>query len=679
MIYNVKDFNLDIINNYSVLKQGKGRRRKGYTEIIDCVCAFDIEASTLEDIEQAFMYIWQFQLEEYTIIGRYWDEFINFIQGLSIKIKDKKLVVYVHNLSYEFQFLSGIYNFNKEDVFATDSRKILKCTMFNNIEFRCSYFLTNTSLEFYTKQMKVENIKLDGVKFDYSKVRYPWTILTEDELAYCINDVKGLVQALKKQMAADNDDLRTIPLTSTGYVRRDVKKAMQEYNHDQLIDMLPNVKVYSLLREAFRGGDTHANRWYTGIISENVGAVDIVSSYPAVMLNCLMPMSRFRNIEVRDFRKFWKFLQQHHLAGLFRISFTNISLSNMFEGCPYISREKCRNILNGVFDNGRILKADYLETTLTDVDFKIILKQYKFDGCNPYECYYAKYRKLPKMFTDVILKYYKVKTELKGVDEDSDDYIIYQLNKARLNACYGMTAQDPIIDSVDYIDGEFIQRDDPVEELLAKHNYNAFSSYAWGVWVTAWARYRLHEVIDMVGDNFIYCDTDSVKYRGKLDLTEYNNIRIQESLESCAYAIDRNGEVHYMGVYEDEGYGNTNRFVSLGAKKYVLEDSDKKLHITIAGVNKKKGGEELGKIENFKDGFTFRLAGGTESVYNDDVNKTIWVDGHRLTITKNIVIKPSTYTIGITAEYMRILSGRFEIAYFDRNMGKFYRKKKGLL
>lgn len=124
-----------------------------------------------------------------------------------------------------------------------------------------------------------------------------------------------------------------------------------------------------------------------------------------------------------------------------------------------------------------------------------------------------------------------------------------------------------------------------------------------------------------------------------------------------------------MGVFESEGCYE--RFKTLGAKKYVYEQNGK-LHITIAGVNKKTGAEELGKIENFEEGFTFYAAGGTESVYNDNIRIILNRDGHHLEIRDNIVIKPSMYTIGLTAEYKAILNGLITIKYSDHTIDGYY-------
>ena len=206
-----------------------GKRDK--PRYLDIVTAFDIEATRLPDIEQAFMYVWQWQIGNVLVMGRTWEEFIRLCKELALFI-DKgfgsraRMVVWVHNLSYEFSFLKGIYSFRQEDVFCVESRKVIKCTMFDRFEFRDSYIHSNMSLDQFAKKMGCKTLKLTGT-FDYDKIRYPWTSLDPDELAYCKHDVIALVEAITNEMKVDGDDLRTIPLTSTGYVRREAREAMR--------------------------------------------------------------------------------------------------------------------------------------------------------------------------------------------------------------------------------------------------------------------------------------------------------------------------------------------------------------------------------------------------------------------------------------------------------------------
>lgn len=673
-----EDFNFDQLADLQIIP--KVPRKKGSKPYLDIITAFDIETTRLPEIEQSVMYIWQFQYGlDQTVTGRTWEDFFQFLDHIVERIRGVAwLVVYVHNLSYEFQFLKGLYDFQADEVFATDSRKVLKCTMFDCIEFRCSYYLTNMPLAKFLLKYNVENKKLSGLEFDYSKRRFPWSPLTAREMEYCINDVKGLVQALYKQMASDKDNLQTIPLTATGYVRRDVKQAMKGFNHTQLQEMLPDADVYRLLREAFRGGDTIANRWNADDIIENVQSVDITSSYPSSMLMCKYPMERFYREDPDDFKKLYKMKSK---ALLFRIALIGLRLKDQAEGHTYLSRDKCRRIEEGTFSNGRIIRASYLETTITDIDYEIIARRYKWDRQVVIDLYSSRYKMLPAMLRSVVIQYYKVKTELKGVEEGTDDYLFYMKNKEKLNSTYGMTVEDPAKDTIEFIDGDFVPKDEPLEKLIARHNRSAFLSYAWGVWVTAWSRKRLADGIDVVTHNgkepmnFIYSDTDSIKYTGDVDFTAYNRQMEEQATRWKAYAADRDGVVHFMGVYESEHYDLPNRFKTLGAKKYVLEDKDKRLHITIAGVNKKEGGKELEKIENFKEGFVFRKAGGTESVFNDHVDMVIQEDGHDLRITDNVVIRDSSYTLGITAEYRAILDGVMEIKYSDHDIEGLFKVK----
>lgn len=660
MIYNIDTFDYSIIKDTPCQKRRRGNqgKRENKRKYKDLFCAFDIESTNDLELQHAFMYIWQFQIEDYTIIGREWSEWLIFCERLTEQLQqDEYLMVYVHNLSYEFSFIKGVYGFTPEEVFCIQPRKVLKCEMLDHIEFRCSYLLTNMNLATFTKKMGVKE-KLSGEEYDYSKIRYPWTVLTDHELEYCITDVESLVKALKVYFAIEHDSFYTIPLTSTGFVRRDCKEAMRHFNRGELKNMLPDFEIYTLLKQAFRGGNTHANRYYAEEILENVSSYDRVSSYPDVMINELFPMSPWIREDDIDIERACRKIFKQKRACLLRISFTNIRLRDPMDGCPYIPKHKCRNLTHHYNDNGRILWADFLEISLTDIDFKIILQQYKFDAAAIHDFYHCRYGRLPKALRDVIGKYYQDKTELKGIKEQE---LFYMLSKAKLNSIYGMTVQDICKRNILYENDQFKFDDELSDlELYNKTIQKAFICYAWGVFTTARAREQLQVAINMTGDNFVYCDTDSVKFidDGTVDFTQYNKSRKRDSIKNGGVATDRTGKQYYLGLYDYEG--TYKQFITMGAKKYAYIDSADQLHITVAGCGKSKGAKELaerGGLESFKEGFTFYEAGGTESIYNDirDPIK-VNIDGHDLEITSNVLIRESTYTLGVTGEYKRILS-----------------------
>ena len=635
----------------------------------DCITAFDIETTRIRECEQSVMYIWQWCFaDRCTVVGRTWEELEIFIDRLSEKMADEqKICTFVHNLSYEFAFLRGVHFFQPQDVFAIKPRKILKC-VWDHVEFRCSYLHSNMSLGEYLYKMGSEHQKLE---LDYDRDRWPWTELTPKELEYCVNDVVGLVEALTIEMTADGDNLYTFPLTSTGYVRRDAKRAMRNVAKSWITDQLPDLETYHMLREAFRGGNCHANRYFAEQIVHNAHSADRSSSYPDVLCNCKFPVSKFFPYEDCDLEHIMKLIVTRRRAVLARVAMSNVYLRNPEWGCPYLSRDKCRNIIGADFDNGRILRADYLETTITDIDLQIIVEEYAAADMIFYDVRHARYGPLPQTFLDEIIEYYHRKTALKNV---AGEEVYYTKAKNKLNSLYGLCAQNPIKRSLIYTqegvineDGmlDYYPEDDtPEEKLLEESNRRAFVCYQWGCWVTAWARLRLEEGIRLAhapGAEFLYCDTDSVKYLGTINWEPYNAQRIADSMKSGAWADDPAGERHYMGVYEQEH--DMSEFSTMGAKKYVYRDAKTgKLVCTIAGVGKTAGARELeaaGGISAFKDGFTFHEAGGLEALYNDKPEVERWEvePGRYVGIISNVVLRESTYTLGVTAEYLRLLRG----------------------
>jgi len=618
---------------------------------------FDIETTALDEIGQSFMYIWQFYTGSSVIIGRTWAEFRDLIDAIEKFYIGLKTVIYVHFLSHEFQYFSGIYNFKNEDIFAIEPRKILKCNMGSHIEFRCSYLLSNMGLDTYTKKMQVEHQKLSG-ELDYSVRRTHLTKLSDAELAYCVNDVVGLHEAITKEMVLMEDDITTIPLTSTGYVRRDCKKAMQKYKRTIVDKIFPNFYIYTLLREAFRGGNVHANRYYAGCILEDVQGDDIKSSYPAAIEDFNYPVTKFKLLDAVN--PDLDYYVDHGYACLARIVLENVELKNELWGFPYLPFDKCRGVEDKVLDNGRILSAKMLEITVTDIDWKIIKEEYKFTKCYVKDLAIANYGPLPQEFKDVVNHYFTQKTELDGVKGME---VFYTKMKNMLNACYGMAVQCPVKEQFAYNGGAW----DPVEfdesEQLHDYGKTAFLPYQWGVWVTAWARFALEEGLKAAGNNAVYCDTDCVYHFGDFNISEYNMERLIDAEQNGAYATAPDGSVKYMGLYElDKKY---DRFITWGAKKYAGE-IDGHIKITIAGVNKRAGAKELeekGGLEALRDGFVFSnkrdgdlpASAGSEFVYNDTNYGWYNVDGVPVYITKNLYSYESEYKLHVQPDYMDVI------------------------
>ena len=631
----------------------------------DIITAFDIETTYISEIDESVMYIWQWQFgSDCTVIGRTWYEFMQFVKQIEEHLQDQRLVVFVHNLSFEFQYLSGIYDFEPDDVFAIDRRKVLKALLHDKIEFRCSYIQTNMSLRSFCEKMGVKNYKL---KMDYNKRRFWYTELSDKEMAYCINDVRGLVEAIQIEMDRDGDNLYTLPLTSTGYARRDAKAAMRSVSHEYIQNQVPSFEIYTLLREAFRGGNTHASRYYSNKIIDNVQSVDISSCYPDSICNDLFPVSKFsirKNTTLEDLDDL---IYMKKKAVLIRCSLIDVKLKDDLIPVPYLATSKCIGISGGVFDNGRILSADViLQLTITDIDYRILCQQYDFK-IKLLTVATARYGMLPQPLRECVLSYYKNKTLLKDKktdEEHTEEFysLLYNKSKNLLNAQYGMMAQNPVKISIKYVnerDDLFIEDPDAdPEELLKDYNKRAFLVYQWGVWVTAHCREHLQEGIDACGLGFIYCDTDSCKYIGDVNFDAINKKYIKRAINHKTFAVDPNGKTHYMGIFEKEA--SMKQFKTMGAKKYAYIDMEDKLHITIAGVNKRIGAVELqraGGLSAMKEGFVFKYGGGLEARYSDipKVSEYITPDGVPIRITRNLSLVRNTKTLGLTAEYRQLL------------------------
>ena len=324
----------------------------------------------------AFMYHWQFCMGDDVFFGRTWEELTNFFDWISYHLQlnhNFRLPVYVHNLSYEFQFMRRF--FYVTDGFYRDIRKPLKALLNDSIELRDSYALSNMSFEKFCKNTpNVTHYKLMDT-YDYSKLRTPDTPLTEEEEAYCYNDARGLAECIREYMRTDS--LSMIPMTSTGFVRRDYRR---EYSKNSKLREVFKVTaldehLYDLNKAAFRGGDTHANLKWGRQTVHDVHSFDIKSSYPACMMMDKYPMGKFIKLAPKTF--FNRDLSEFAL--LIKCRFIGLKYIGLC-GNPYLPFSRCEAVSRErVIDNGRIQSADAAQCVLTDIDLEIMQHEYSWE------------------------------------------------------------------------------------------------------------------------------------------------------------------------------------------------------------------------------------------------------------------------------------------------------------
>ncbi len=674
----------------TVKRYFKGLKRS--VEYLNVPAAFDIETTSINGAQKAAcMYVWQFGILGRCCYGRTWDEFLQLLSDLQelLNLSDtRRLMVYVHNLEFEFQFMRKWMEW--PEVFATGDRRPVKAFCQYGVEFRCSYILTNEPLQRVAKNlMRCPVEKLVG-DLDYTLIRHSKTPLTDAELCYCHNDILVVMSLILDKIYQDGDILN-IPLTKTGYVRRHVRKqclydktdhkknARKYLRYRDIMKALSMSEMeYKQCKRAFQGGFTHASAVYSGQILQGVDSWDIASSYPAAMCSELYPMSRATAVyEPSD-----EFVQHAltHYCCMLDVEFFVLHACQ-FSDHP-LSESKCQIDGNFLVDNGRIVYADYVKTTFTDVDMTTLRHFYTWEGMHVKMLRYYLPGYLPKEFILAVLGLYHDKTTLKGIAGREADYM---QAKGNINSCYGMAVTDIVRDELVYTD-DWIKREANAEDQIRHYNSSPqrFLFYPWGVWVTAYARRNLFAAIEECGTDYVYSDTDNVKilngdrhrkwfewYSGRIGGKLRRMCRLYGIDEDLTAPLDPKGVRHPLGVFEYEG--RYDYFKTLGAKRY-LTLKNGRLSLTCAGVNKKaaewlKNSAE-GEIEafsTFADGL-YIPAGQTGKLthtYIDEEMRGLLTDytgrAAEYHERSGIHLSGADYSLSLSVDYLNYLLGFKEV------------------
>ena len=660
--------------------------------------------------KRATMYAWGFGLNGKVVFGRTWEEFESMLSVLKKRYglgKDLVLKIFIQNESYEFQFMKD--RFEWRSVFATSDRYPIRALTKDGIEFCDSLIISGMSLENMGESLRKYSVRKMVGDLDYKKLRHSRTYLSDDELYYlkCDNLV---LMAYMQELLEDKKSINRIPMTKTGFVRKDVRdwcfwegrghhrdKDHRWEKYSRLMASLTmEVEEYKLAKRCFMGGFTHASYLNSGIVLEDVTSMDLASSYPSVICSEMFPMSKGIRVHPASLEELKKYLKEY-------CCILEVEIWGLESNFPYehiLSRSKCSELEGAEEDNGRLIKASHLVTCWTDVDWECMEKFYDWKRFSIREMWIYDPGYLPKAIIEKTLMYYRDKTELKGV---AGCEAFYDRAKTMVNSIFGMMVMDPIQGKITYSEGQWsneledakkdpISFNDYLKGELEKYNKSKdrFTSYLWGLFITAYARRNILASIRYgVKEDYIYTDTDSVKFlhaeKHQAYFDSYNRF-ISAKIASCmryyglredlAEPLTKDGIRKPLGVFELDGVYK--RFATKGAKRYFVDYGKPKkesepwsrYNLTISGVSKRKAipwiynwMQRTGK--DFFDFFTWGrvfdadASGKLTHIYIDEPFEGEMVDyqGNKARYSEKsaVHLEESTYRLGASDEYISLL------------------------
>lgn len=670
---------LEHSNGLPELGFGVGSNRKYYKYEH---CGFDIETTQLVTSisAHAYMYIWSFTYNDLTILGSYWEEFLNLLdmfQNIFELDFKHRLLVFIANESFEFQFMRKWLNVT--DSFFIEERVPLHVLHNDTIEFRDALQISGGKLEYLAKNY-TKTQKMVG-DLDYSILRNHSDAkkLSEKELQYVLNDTIILSEYMAYYFRTFAP-LGFLPLTKTGILRNQVKKkarAACKAAHVRLQNIIaaahPKERLYELMMKyLFRGGYVHGTNETAGIVLHNMTGVDITSSYPNEMnTKDNYPVGRFYHVEDPTIELYEEFNKDYATMAVVNFYGLETTTAHSIESNNKVIIKKGAHL-----DNGRILDAEMIQVFITELDYDIYKKFYKWEHMEVKHLWRAKRGRLPRYLLDALNEYYEKKSRLKREGKQKTQE--YSLSKEMVNSGYGLTVtrmrrNKIVYDNANdcYIsDDSFVFEKEVSKQALLPQ---------WGIWIAANARHTLLSMVYEIEVNArrlgrssdcVYMDTDSIKIRHYGDhkhiIEKYNmqhDALIKDICSKFSYNYDY---MKGLGSFDLE-LPYIKRFKHNGAKRYALKYYDFKLRkyiteSTIAGLPKGAllaycSDYHLSVWKTFSDGMNIPIkeTGKLASIYNDEQHSDI-INGELMEEQSSICLVPIEFTMSIDKEYMNYIN-----------------------
>ena len=503
------------------------------------------------------VYLWKIMGVDNLIdeIGIDMDSFISFVSNLG------DATIYFHNLSFDGEFilwwiLQNGYRYQEETIdnhtfnsIIDETGSIYSITIKHNgyiTEFRCSYKLFPKSIKEIGELVGIEKL---NETHNYEELKNYKSVeeLPEEEIKYITNDVRIMVELIKY---LQEKGVKGLTMSSSAY--KNWLKDKYSLCKNQM-KKSPNEEIVEIVRKSYRGGITKVNQKYAGIEFNDVISFDVNSLYPSVMYENPMPVGDgkiYKTIEegIKDNRHLFIVVAfvQYAKVRIGRHAFIGNTSGFSYARKYSYDDELYNKMLYLWKDEFELFKLVY------DAQYTIL----KVVG----------WKKANFVFTDYIDRWYDLKKNARNDVERS-------LAKLMLNSLYGKFGMnDSRITKIPVSVDEKIEY--TTEDNNTTYYYKEVASY-----ITSKARCKLASFMNRCGDNFLYCDTDSVYYIG------------HEIPEVFKDVVDSKK----LGYWKYEGHYT--RFKALKAKCYLKQLDNGTIERRIAGCPKECA--ELITFDNF--------------------------------------------------------------------------------
>jgi hypothetical protein len=527
-----------------------------------------------------------------TMKSQYFYNLEDFMEAVLARGDNQNTEYAIHNLKYDGSYLVPYLLKNgytcaegrpqpKEFSILVDERNAwytinVQVTKRRRVLFWDSVKLFPTQLEYLHEVYSTPTKKIHEDKEFYEAVRPEGYIANAREMEYFENDLQVPAEALNKH----------IELYGLQFKKTQASQAF--YNFEQSFKAwkwrfppLTTVQ-HEVIKPAYWGGISHVPKDKAGKDFYNIGVDDINSSYPDKAANFKLPYGPvlFESGEGKhpDMSKFW--------VAEALVEFTLkpnclpcIPAKSLTEGRPLDDPDKWLE------DSGGIVRMCF-----SAIDYKTIHESYEtfkiYRWCWAIHWAWKKQKEINKfvnMNNDIKVKFSKL---AKTVEEGTLEWAEYNTkrNRAKIdnNAFYGKFGEEiikegktPYLEDPDELVHWEVDRREELTEGKRKFLPVAIA-------ITAWGRQQLVIMANILGEHFLYCDTDSVHY-----LKDGGDEKIAAAVASGI--MERDPEK--LGAWKHEGDFERGRYLRAKAYmegKHVIDKKTGKkvehIEVTLAGL-----------------------------------------------------------------------------------------------